>query len=93
MAAQHVVVQGSRLRIGSGQQVQITKDHWLPDVDNGCITTVLDESLTTATVNCLMVPGQRRWDNDLVANVFNDTDAALILQVPLSARHNKDCWF
>ena len=40
-----------------------------------------------------MVSGQRRWDNDLVADVFNDKDAALILQVPLSARHDKDCWF
>ncbi|KAH9727416.1 reverse transcriptase domain-containing protein [Citrus sinensis] len=83
----------NRLQIGSGQQVQITKDLWLPDVDNGCITTVLDESLATATVNCLMVPGQRRWDNDFVANVFNDRGAAFILQVPLSARHDKDYWF
>ena len=25
--------------------------------------------------------------------MFNDRDVALILQVPFSARHDKDCWF
>ena len=61
MASKHVAIQVSRMRIGSGLQVQINKDPWLPDADNGCITTVLDESLAIATVNCLRVPGQRRW--------------------------------
>ncbi|XP_024038311.1 uncharacterized protein LOC112097351 [Citrus clementina] len=93
MATKHVVVHGSRIQIGSGQRVQITKDSWLPDVDNGCIATVLDESLATAMVNYLMLPDQQRWDNDLVADVFNTMDAALILQVPLSARQDKDGWF
>ena len=40
-----------------------------------------------------MLPDQQRWDNDLVADVFNTRDAALILQVPLSARQDKDGWF
>ncbi|KAH9710588.1 DNA mismatch repair protein MLH3 [Citrus sinensis] len=93
MAAKQVVVKGSRIQIGSGQQVQINKDLWLPDADNGFITTVLDESLATATVNSIMVPGQRQWDTDLVANIFNTRDTALILQVPLSTRQDEDCRF
>ncbi|KAH9758966.1 putative reverse transcriptase/RNA-dependent DNA polymerase [Citrus sinensis] len=93
MAAKNVVVHGSRIQIGNGQQVQLSKDPWLPDVDNGFITSELDESLATATVDCLMVPGQRRWDHDLIADVFNTRDAALILQVPLSVRQHKDCWY
>lgn len=93
MAAKHVVVKGSRIQIGSGQQVHITKDPWLPDADNGFITTDLAENIAKAMVNCLMVPGQRRWDIDLVADVFNTRDAALILQVPLSTRQVNDRWF
>ncbi|KAH9686509.1 putative reverse transcriptase/RNA-dependent DNA polymerase [Citrus sinensis] len=93
MAAKHVVVKGSRIQIGSGQQIQINKDPWLPDADNRFITTVLDDSLATTMVNSLMVPGQRQWDNDLVANIFNTRDAALILQVPLSTRQDDDRWF
>ena len=93
MAAKHVVVKGSRIQIGSGQQIQINKDPWLPDADNGFITSVLDDSLATTTVNSLMVPGQRQWDNELVADIFNTRDAALILQVPLSTRQDDDRWF
>ncbi|KAH9730036.1 reverse transcriptase domain-containing protein [Citrus sinensis] len=93
MAAKDVVVNGSRIRIGNGQQVQLSKDPWLPDANNGFITSELDESLATATVDSLMVPGQRRWDYDLIADVFNSRDAALILQVPLSVRQDDDCWY
>ncbi|KAH9686559.1 Receptor-like protein 35 [Citrus sinensis] len=93
MAAKHVVVKGSRIRIRSGQQVQINKDPWLPDVNNGFITTVLDESLATATVNSIVVPGQRQWDNDLVVDIFNTRDAALILQVRFSSRQDEGHWF
>ncbi|KAH9754875.1 reverse transcriptase domain-containing protein [Citrus sinensis] len=93
MAAKDVVVNGSRIRIGNGQQVQLSKDPWLPDANNGFITSELDESLATATVDSLMVPGQRRWDYDLIADVFNSRDAALILQVPLSVRQDEDCWY
>ena len=93
MAAKQVVVKGSRIQIGSGQQVQINKDSWLLDEDNGFITTVLDERVATATVNSIMVPGQRQWDTDLIVDIFNTRDAALILQVPLSTRQDEDRWF
>ena len=93
MAAKNVVVNGSRIQIGDGQQVQLSKDPWLPDVHNGFITSELDESLATATVDCLMVPGQRSWDYDLITDVFNSRDAGLILQVPLSVRQNADRWY
>ncbi|KAH9754586.1 reverse transcriptase domain-containing protein [Citrus sinensis] len=93
MAAKNFVVNGSRIQIGDGQQVQLSKDPWLPDVHNGFITSELDESLATATVDCLMVPGQRSWDYDLITDVFNSRDAGLILQVPLSARQNADRWY
>ncbi|KAH9778582.1 reverse transcriptase domain-containing protein [Citrus sinensis] len=53
----------------------------------------LAENIAKVKVNCLMVPGQRRWDTDLVADVFNSRDAALILQVPLSTRQVNDRWF
>ncbi|KAH9768702.1 reverse transcriptase domain-containing protein [Citrus sinensis] len=93
MAAKHVVVKGSHIKIGSGQQVQINKDPWRHDADNGFITTELAKNIATATVNCLMALGQRRCDNDLVVDVFNTRDAAMILQVPLNTRQDNDRWF
>ncbi|XXG40676.1 hypothetical protein AAC387_Pa01g1334 [Persea americana] len=51
MAAKHVVIQGSKIQIGSGQHILIGKDPWLPDMDNGFITTNLNEDIATALQN------------------------------------------
>jgi len=48
MAAKLIVVKGSRIQIGSGQQVHITKDPWLPDADNGFIVVM------TVTISTMM---------------------------------------
>ncbi|KAH9735545.1 putative reverse transcriptase/RNA-dependent DNA polymerase [Citrus sinensis] len=59
--------------------VRILKARYYPR--SAFTDATLDGSLATTTVNCLMLPDQQRWDNDLVADVFNTRDAALILQV------------
>lgn len=33
MAAKHVIVRGSRIQVGSGQNILIGSDPWLPDVE------------------------------------------------------------
>ncbi|KAJ8645773.1 hypothetical protein MRB53_007521 [Persea americana] len=93
MVAKHVVIQGSRIQIGSGQHILIGKDPWLPDMDNGFITTNLNEDIATAPVSSLMMSDQRRWDYDIVADIFDTRDKDLILQIPLSNRRNSDVWY
>ncbi|KAH9697132.1 reverse transcriptase domain-containing protein [Citrus sinensis] len=79
MAAKHVVVRGSRIQIGSGQNCSIGSAPWLPNANNGFISTSLPEQITTAPVSSLMAHGQRRWDYDVVADLFNTRDKSLIL--------------
>ncbi|KAH9656150.1 reverse transcriptase domain-containing protein [Citrus sinensis] len=93
LAAKHIIVRSSRIQVGSGQNTLIGSDPWLPDVDNGFISTSLNESLASAPVNSLMVPGQRRWDYEVVADLFDTRDRNLILQIPLSSRRDKDVWY
>ncbi|XXG49422.1 hypothetical protein AAC387_Pa02g3612 [Persea americana] len=93
MVAKHVVIQGSRIQIGSGQHILIGKDPWLPNMDNGLITTNLNEDIATAPVSSLMMSDQRRWDYDIVADIFDTRDKDLILQIPLSNRRNSDVWY
>ena len=40
-----------------------------------------------------MVPGQRRWDYDVVADLFDTRDRNLILKIPLSSQRDKDVWY
>ena len=39
-----------------------------------------------------MVPNLRRWDFDVVADIFNHRDRELILQIPLNSRIIQDDW-
>ncbi|KAH9683148.1 reverse transcriptase domain-containing protein [Citrus sinensis] len=93
VAAKDVVVSGSRIQIGHGQQVLIGQDPWLPDTNNGFITSRIHEELAVAKVSSLMVPNQRSWDLDLLADIFNERDRELILQIPLSQRRESDVWY
>lgn len=93
MAAKDIVVKGSRIQIGSGQQVLIGNDPWLPNSECGFITTELHEEIKMAPVCNLMVPDQRRWDYDAVTDLFNPRDRDLILQIPLSTRRDLDLWY
>lgn len=90
MAAKSVILQGSRVQIGSRQSTIIGKDPWIPNLENGFTTTELNIHITSVLVSSLMIPSQRRWDYDLVADIFNVGDRDLILQIPLSGRRDSD---
>ena len=90
MAAKQVVIEGSRIRIGDGEQTFIGKDPWLPDSECGFINTLLSEQVKAAPVSSLMVPSTRAWDYDILNDIFNERDKNLIWQIPLSSRSNAD---
>lgn len=92
-AAKDVVIQGSRLQVGCGNSIFIGKDPWLPDTNNGFVSSNLNTVLVAAPVSSLMVPNQRAWDYDLVSDLFNARDKELILQIPLSSCRNDDVWY
>lgn len=93
LAAKDVVVSGSRIQIGSGQNVLIGQEPWLPDINSGFTSSLLNEELAVAKVSSLMVPNQRCWDLDVIADIFNSRDKDLILQIPLSNRRESDVWY
>ncbi|KAH9666707.1 reverse transcriptase domain-containing protein [Citrus sinensis] len=93
LAAQKILIQGSRVQVGSGQSITIGSVPWLPDQESGFITTNLPATLASAPVSSLMIPDHRRWDYDLVKDVFNRRDRDCILQIPLSSRRDCDTWY
>ena len=93
LAAKDVVIQGSRVQVGSGHTISISKDPWLPDLNDGFVSSNLNEELAAASVNSLMMPNQRVWDYDVVSDIFNSRDKELILKIPLSSRRDDDVWY
>ncbi|KAH9792028.1 putative reverse transcriptase/RNA-dependent DNA polymerase [Citrus sinensis] len=51
MAAKQVVIEGSRVRIGDGEQTFIGKDLWLPDSECGFVKTLLSEQVKSAPIS------------------------------------------
>ncbi|XP_074347342.1 putative mitochondrial protein AtMg00310 [Apium graveolens] len=91
LLAQQILRQGLSRRVGDGSTVKIKNEPWLPDEDNPYITTETAK-IENHTVSALMVPNERKWDEDLVKDVFNQRDANLILATPLS-ENSRDSWF
>uniref|UniRef100_A0A803QE18 Reverse transcriptase n=1 Tax=Cannabis sativa TaxID=3483 RepID=A0A803QE18_CANSA len=92
--AKSLIKAGARIRIGNGLRTNITTDPWLPDKHQPLITSS-HPALAGNYVVSLMHINQQRWDVDIMADLFNDRDRALILGTPLldSATTDKCSWF
>lgn len=51
-----------------------------------------NEFIKNQTVSALMVPGERRWDENLIKDIFIQQDATVILSIPLSGSI-EDNWY
>lgn len=67
-----VVKVGARRKIGDGYETRDWHGPWLPNLENGCLTTV----------NNLFDETSTKWDMELINDVFNGRDAELIKRVP-----------
>ena len=66
-------------------------DPWLNDAQP-FVSSIAPNGLEDITVNQLMKVESRAWDVDLIRDIFNTIDQALILQIPLSRRIIMDKW-
>uniref|UniRef100_A0A2N9H205 Reverse transcriptase zinc-binding domain-containing protein n=1 Tax=Fagus sylvatica TaxID=28930 RepID=A0A2N9H205_FAGSY len=88
--AKDVLVSGMRWRVGSGENIKIWKDPWLP-----CPTTYrvispfrgLDEN---AKVDALIDRETMSWKVSELERIFIPRDVEAILQIPLSKRRPND---
>ena len=83
LSAQQILRQGLGRRVGDGSTVKILNEPWLPDPENPYIMTG-NAAIENHPVSALMIPNERKWDADLVKDVFIQRDADLILATPLS---------
>lgn len=92
VAAQTILKQGCRRNIGTGSDTFVCKSPWLPCVENGYITTALPCELEGIKVCNLMETNEKRWDDEILGDLFNDRDAQLIKNISLPLRDRNDSW-
>lgn len=91
MEAQTLLKRGVVRRVGSGRDIDTLNDPWLPCDEDPFVHT-RHEALKNSKVQSLMVTGERVWDNELIADIFEERDANLILAIPLR-RDTEDSWY
>ncbi|KAG8387873.1 hypothetical protein BUALT_Bualt02G0066800 [Buddleja alternifolia] len=90
LEARHIVKQGSRWRVGNGEDIAIWFDPWLPSTSGFKITTRNRLLPMNAKVNSLINPNTGWWDSDLIDRVFCPEDASIIKTIPLGSNNNRD---
>lgn len=86
-----ILKQGIACRIGDGSSVSITSDPWLPIADDPFIYTV-NPAIQNQMVSSLMVVGANQWDMNLIFDVFNESEANVIVVIPLR-NDDRDTWY
>ncbi|CAN0912862.1 LINE-1 retrotransposable element ORF2 protein [Linum grandiflorum] len=94
LSAQKLLCYGCRWKIGSGEEVRIWGDKWVPGLENNQMCTYSPFLDWDAKVSCLIDQNSRTWRRDLLELMFTEEEQHAILAIPLSATINKDvlCW-
>lgn len=91
MEAQQLLKQGVACRVGNGDNVSILNNQWLPNTENPYMVTV-NESIKGQMVSALMGTEEKRWDMNLIHDIFEDRDSNLNVATSLSS-NDSDSWY
>lgn len=78
LTTKDVLKANCRRRIGDGASTYVWKVPWLPDKDDGCVSTIMPVQLREAKVQNLMDMEGRNLDVEVLRDIFNDRDIELI---------------
>lgn len=92
LVGQEVLRQGCRRSIGTGEDTLVWKVPWLPCTENGYVTTDMPPELENIKVSNLMTAPDRWWEDEVLADIFNDRDVRLINRIILSSLDRQDSW-
>ena len=90
VGAKHVIEQGSRWKLGTGEKILIWKDRWLPCSTTYKVQNPPNSLPENATVNLLIDWNTCRWKHEIIDAVFTPNEAQIIKSIPLSHRNHKD---
>lgn len=81
LAAKDLLRKGSRLIVGDGQQIDVWRSPWMPDLDSAYVETLVIPGKENLKVKDLMTEGCRILDRNKISSRFNDIDQQLILSL------------
>ncbi|XP_042983260.1 uncharacterized protein LOC122312663 [Carya illinoinensis] len=89
-AARNLVEKGSFWRIGNGADTLIWQHRWLPTPTSHRIQSPIRGLPATAKVADLIDVGSKKWNKELVDEVFTEAEAAVVHKIPISSTGSSD---
>ncbi|KAL5548933.1 hypothetical protein UlMin_004164 [Ulmus minor] len=86
-----IIEKGSRWRVGSGRNIDIFKDRWLPEPSNFKVTT--PRILLWIFKVAMLRLDNGDWNKALIEYLFNDDDTNAILSLPIGSFDHDDVLF
>lgn len=65
---------------------------WLPGDNDGLVTTKMTRELAHTRVINLMKTGSKRWDGEVLNDIFNEHDVHFFRGIPISTQSREDTW-
>jgi hypothetical protein len=90
MFGKSLLDRGILWRVGTGEQIRITKDKWIPDAPCHPILPSV-QMPDDLKVSALMDESSRQWNEELVRICFRPLDVERILNIPLSLNRVPNC--
>lgn len=84
----HHVKENCCWSVGKGSQISIWHDPWLPSLNNSRFLNSTTKCVEVNKVEDLMIPGQWKWNSEIIDHVFAANEARVIKDVPLSCHED-----
>ncbi|KAM6552927.1 hypothetical protein CsatB_013689 [Cannabis sativa] len=89
LEAQDLVRKGTRWCVGSGEDINVLHEPWLPSEEQPFIESTHPGLLGSKVCN-LMEVGGGSWDKEILDDLFEERDKKLILDIPLHSTQGRD---
>nr|GMC97621.1 uncharacterized protein LOC109164833 [Ipomoea batatas] len=74
----NIMSSGFRWRVGNGSSIKVWGDSWLPNTTSLYVQTLMPAPLGEITMDSLLNNEKSGWDEDILADIFDEEDAAII---------------
>jgi hypothetical protein len=81
--SRHILMNGCRWIVGNGADIKVMNDPWLRERNHAWMQSPQLQGVHNLTVNELMLPNLRAWNNDKIMSLFPDEVAHNIIDIPL----------
>ncbi|KAA3468559.1 reverse transcriptase [Gossypium australe] len=88
-ATKGILEKGLLWKVGTGENISISQDYWIPNYVNGRLMSRFDNFPCDKVVG-IISSTKREWNKELIVNTFPEDVAELILRIPLATVPHED---